>query len=212
MNNYPPTTIIGTGGLAMEIYGMLTDMGVFITGFICEPGLTIDSYMDLPVLGDDRILADEKYMPVVIANGQPSVRRKIAEKLEGYLLRYPCFIHPNTTVFKHGLKFKNGLTVMPGGVIQPNVEIGKFVHINMGVTIGHDTVIGDYCVINHNAGISGRVKIGNGVLVGAGAVIKENLTIGEGATIGMGAIVTKDVPPHQVWVSTAASELKRRTY
>ena len=44
--------------------------------------------------------------------------------------------------------------------------------------------------------------------IGSGAVIVCGVTIGEEAIIGAGAIVTRDVPPRQVWVGNPARFLK----
>jgi sugar O-acyltransferase (sialic acid O-acetyltransferase NeuD family) len=206
--------IIGTGGMAKELWGMLTDMGETVAGFIAEDYNQSHSIqmtvLVLPILGEDSWFVTERpACDVVIANGSPKVRRKIREYYQSSCHRFPKFIHPAACVFDR-VSVGGGSTVMPGGVIQPDTTIGRYTHINMGVTIGHDVTIGDYCVINHNAGISGNVKIGNGVLIGAGAVIRENLTIGDGATIGMGAVVTKNVPPGETWVGNPAKLMEKR--
>ena len=44
--------------------------------------------------------------------------------------------------------------------------------------------------------------------IGSGAVIVCGVTIGEEAIIGAGAVVTRDVPPRQVWVGNPARFLK----
>jgi sugar O-acyltransferase (sialic acid O-acetyltransferase NeuD family) len=203
--------IIGTGGMAKELYGMLDNMSETVVGFIAEDGKdTPFQICGLPVLGFDSWFVSERpACDVVIANGSPKVRRKIREYYQSSCHRFPKFIHPAACVFDR-VSVGGGSTVMPGGVIQPDTTIGRYTHINMGVTIGHDVTIGDYCVVNHNAGISGNVKIGDGVLIGAGAVIRENLTVGDGATVGMGAVVTKDVPPGETWVGNPAKLMEKR--
>jgi sugar O-acyltransferase (sialic acid O-acetyltransferase NeuD family) len=202
--------IIGTGGMAKELWGMLTNMGETVAGFIAEDDTLLGLLGDMPVLGIDSFFVQERpACDVVIANGSPKVRRKIREYYQSSCHRFPKFIHPAAVVFDRVI-VGGGSTIMPGGVIQPDTQIGRYTHINMGVTIGHDVSIGDYCVVNHNAGISGNVRIGNGVLIGAGAVIRENLTIGDGATVGMGAVVTKNVPPGETWVGNPAKLMQKR--
>lgn len=202
--------IIGLGGLAKEIYGMLDNMGDRVVGFIAEDtGVSHPFYFcGLPVLGFDSWFVQERACDVVIANGSPRIRRKIQEFYQSSPHRFPFFIHPAAVIFGNPM-IGGGSTVMPGGVIQPGVKIGRYCHINMGVTIGHDSQIGDYSVVNHNAGISGNVKIGQGVLIGCGAFIREGLTIGDGATVGMGAVVVKDVPAGETWVGNPARPLNK---
>lgn len=200
--------IIGTGGLATELWGMLTDMGETVVGFVAERLDIGETYHGLPILGTDDWLLSERQLNLVIANGTPRIRRKIVDKFRQSNHNFPSFIHPAATVF-YPINYRGGVIIMPGGVIQPNVRIGAFTYINMGVTIGHDVTIGECCVINHNAGISGYVTIGDEVLIGAGATIIENHTSGNGSTVGAGAVVTKDVPAGETWVGVPARQLVR---
>lgn len=203
--------ILGTGGLAKELWGMLTDMKVDVLGFVAESSDFIgESFCGLPILGDDNWLLDQKQFALVIGNGTPAVRRKIALKFRDTSHRFPSFIHPAAVVFGK-LNYQGGVTIMPGGVIMPGVTIGRYTHINMGVTIGHDVHIGECCVINHNAGISGNVRIGNEVLIGAGATVIEAHTIYSDSTVGAGGVVTKDIPAGQTWVGVPARPMVKVT-
>lgn len=199
--------IIGTGGMAKELWGMLIDMSINVSGFVSEKPLVTDTYFcGLPVLGDDNWLLQERQLNLVIGNGNPHTRKKIAQKFENSSHRFSSFVHPGSHIFGQ-LFLRGGVVIMPGCVIQPNVKIGQFTYINMGVTIGHDVSIGKYCVVNHNAGISGNVHIGDEVLIGAGATIIENNNGGNGCTVGAGAVVTKNVPSNQTWVGIPAKQL-----
>ena len=201
--------IIGTGGMAKEIWGLCRRMEYEILGFVTERQEWIDQFMGLPILASDtKFLRDER-KNCVIANGSPDVRRKIAGTYLGSAHRFPNIIHPAVHCLGEIELGLQGITIMPGGVIQPDVKIDDFVHINMGVTIGHDVTIGRYSVVNHNAGISGDVEIGEACLVGAGATIIEGNAIGDGATVGAGAVVTKNVPPGETWVGVPARPLVR---
>ena len=44
--------------------------------------------------------------------------------------------------------------------------------------------------------------------VDSNATILGNITIGRGAVIGAGSVVTKDVPPHEIWVGNPARRLR----
>mgnify|MGYP003383179574 FL=1 len=56
------------------------------------------------------------------------------------------------------------------------------------------------------------VIIGEDAWVGSGAYVSKGVKIGKGAVIGVGAMVTKDVPPYEIWVGSPARFLRHRTH
>lgn len=58
----------------------------------------------------------------------------------------------------------------------------------------------------------GKVTIEEDVFIGVNVIICNSVTIGKGAVIGAGSIVTKDVPPYQVWAGNPARYIKDRAY
>lgn len=57
----------------------------------------------------------------------------------------------------------------------------------------------------------GDVVIEDDVFIGMNVIICNSVTIGKGAVIGAGSIVTKDIPPYQVWAGNPAHFIKDRT-
>jgi acetyltransferase-like isoleucine patch superfamily enzyme len=55
-----------------------------------------------------------------------------------------------------------------------------------------------------------RTRIGNRVSIGSNATILGGLTIGDGALIGAGSVVTKDVPPGEIWAGNPAKKLRSK--
>lgn len=53
-------------------------------------------------------------------------------------------------------------------------------------------------------------NIGNDVWIGAKVVIKPGVTIGDGAIVAGGALVTKDIPPYEIWGGVPAKFIKKR--
>ncbi len=51
--------------------------------------------------------------------------------------------------------------------------------------------------------------IKKGASIGANATILGGITIGEGAMIGAGSVVTKDVPPGELWVGNPARFIRK---
>ena len=52
--------------------------------------------------------------------------------------------------------------------------------------------------------------IGNDVWIGDHSLIKAGLSIGNGSVVGMGSVVTKNIPPYEVWAGNPAKFIKRR--
>ncbi len=57
---------------------------------------------------------------------------------------------------------------------------------------------------------SKKVVVGNDVWIGENVLIKSGIKIGNGSIIGAGAVVTKDVPPYEVWAGVPAKFIKKR--
>jgi len=106
---------------------------------------------------------------------------------------------PGTLFVGYGTVFD---TVNPEGII-----IDESVVITTGVT-----------VLSHYLDTSvrglefktGTIHIHKNVFIGANATICNAVNIGEGAIIGAGAVVTKDVPPYEIWAGNPAKFIKKR--
>ena len=55
-----------------------------------------------------------------------------------------------------------------------------------------------------------KTTIGNDVWIGAKCLVKGGVTIGDGAVIGMGSVVTKDIPPYEIWAGNPAKCIRKR--
>lgn len=58
----------------------------------------------------------------------------------------------------------------------------------------------------------GEVRIEDDVFIGLNVLICNSVTIGKGAIIGAGSVVTKDIPPYQVWAGNPARFIKERAH
>ncbi len=90
------------------------------------------------------------------------------------------------------------------------------------ITIGDYVSFGHNCMVltgSHNYSLLGSerqqttinkpITIGNGVWIASGVIICQGVTIGENAVIGAGSVVTKDVPPDELWVGQPARFIKK---
>lgn len=87
--------------------------------------------------------------------------------------------------------------------------------IGRGVTITQDTTILTHFLDptqKERMYRLGKVVIEDDVFIGCNTVICNAVTIGKGAIIGAGSIVTKDIPPYQVWAGNPARYIKDRAH
>lgn len=55
-----------------------------------------------------------------------------------------------------------------------------------------------------------QTVIENDVWIGSNVLIKGGVHIGTGAVIGMGSVVTKDIPPYEIWAGNPAKKIRDR--
>ena len=87
--------------------------------------------------------------------------------------------------------------------------------IEKGVTITQNTTILTHYLNPNLPGRNydyGEVYIEEDAFIGCNTTICNSVTIGKGAIIGAGSIVTKDVPPYQVWAGNPARYIKDRAH
>jgi acetyltransferase-like isoleucine patch superfamily enzyme len=144
-------------------------------------------------------------------------------------------IHPTSDVQSSRIGSETDIwqfvVVLPGAVIGNNCNINAHCFIENNVLIGDNVTVKcgvylwDGIRLGNNVFIGPNVTfindkyprskqypsdflvttIRDGASIGAGSVILGGITIGENAMIGAGSVVTKDVPPCQLWVGNPAS-------
>ena len=92
---------------------------------------------------------------------------------------------------------------------------------------GEGVSVGNLCSISHNVRIytssaqpdadfrlgspptlSGSVRIGNGAWIGANTYIGPGVTIGDNAVVGANSVVTRSVPPSEIWGGVPARRIR----
>lgn len=114
---------------------------------------------------------------------------------------------------------KGGVDVKGPCLIYRNVYFDSvaphLVTIEKGVTITQNTQIFTHFLDPTQKGRMyrmGRVKIEEDVFIGCSVIICNAVTIGKGAIVGAGSVVTKDIPPYQVWAGNPARYIKDRAH
>lgn len=127
--------------------------------------------------------------------------RRISKEL---LALYGVEVPPEVTIGA-------GLRIMHRGfgvVMHQHTQIGNNVTIYHGVTIGR----GDPWTPSNESKMLG-VHIDDDAIICAGATIlcsSGTVTIGAGAVVGANSVVTRDVPPGEIWAGTPARKVGER--
>lgn len=204
--------IIGAGGFGREVAWLIEDINKEnkewnLLGFVDDneeiQGKEINGYK---VVGNIEWLKNQE-LYVVNAIGDPIIKKKVMERLQGSKNKYPVLIHPSV-IYSDKVTFGEGSIICAGNIITVNIEIGKHVIINLDCTIGHDAKIGDYSTILPSVNVSGDVDIEECVSVGTGSAIIQGIKIGNNTIIGAGAVVVKDLPANCTAVGSPAKPIK----
>jgi len=116
------------------------------------------------------------------------------------------------------------LTLLGPEPDKARISNGVFIDLTGNVTIGANSEIAEnvriYTHKHHWVGRGLRkdnnvidfwsISIGNDAFIGANSILIGARIIGDGAIIGAGSIVTRDVPPYEVWAGNPAKKIGER--
>jgi sugar O-acyltransferase (sialic acid O-acetyltransferase NeuD family) len=208
--------LVGAGGFGRETAEAVRALNAAgarwrLAGYLDDDpahhGTVIDG---VPVIGATEELGNMPDASVVVCTGRPgnyTSRPRIVERLGLPPERYATIIHPSASVSCTS-RVGPGSVLLAQAVLTAAVTVGSHVAIMPHVTLTHDDVIGDFATLASGVCLGGGVHIGRGAYVGAGALVREQRSIGSCALVGMGAIVTRDIPPHEVWAGVPARYIR----
>lgn len=205
--------IVGAGGLAKET--LLIAIQLFNNQEIDYKNNTVflvkdedwssDLIMNVPQVKESDF-DTEKY-EVVVAIGDPVLRKKIVNKLP-VNTKYTKLIHPKADVSEF-VTIGDGVIIASGVIITCNVSIGKHVIIDRASTIGHDTKIYDYCHVSPLTSVSGNCIVKEQVYLGTGSLLRDGIFIVKNSIIGMGAVVVKNIKEKGTYIGSPARKLDK---
>jgi UDP-perosamine 4-acetyltransferase len=208
---------LGAGGHAKVLIDLLRLRGdVEIVGLTDpDPALWHTTVLDVPVLGDDHLLATLLSQGVrgafigVGGVGDNTPRQRLYGAARSMGFEIMTSIHP-TAIIARSVVLESGVMIMAGAIINAGTHIDDNVIINTGAIVEHDCQISAHAHVAPGAVLSGGARVGEGAHIGAGAVVRQYLTIGARAIVGAGAVVTKDVPADTTVVGIPAKPLTRQ--
>ena len=207
--------ILGTGGFARELVTLIQDINAisptydfigFVDGSLVK-GTLVNGY---PVIGnDDEINNVSEELGLVLAFGDPKLKKKVKDKFTNPLLSFPTLIHPSVIIGdKRFVEIGAGCIICAGCILTTNITIKDFVTLNLQCTVGHDTIINEYSAFMPTCNISGEVNVAEGVYCGTGVKIINLTSIGRYSIVGAGAVVTNTLPANCTAVGIPAKPIK----
>ena len=181
--------IIGAGGLGREILAILKHpyfkSKYNVIGFVDDGKKIGEIINNIAVLGDVTWLAKEKNISVFIAIGDPTLKKKMIERLlTNVELKFPTLIHPNSSIQDIDYcQIGKGSLIGEYCVITTNVIIGDFCLINNNCSLHHDTTIGSYSVIMPGVRITGGAQIGETCYISPNKTITDKRIIKKSSII-----------------------------
>jgi len=183
--------VVGTGGLAREFSSYFSGESgnIRILGFASTNHAEHSEFKLPGVLFKDEITPDlVGTKDVVIAIGNPLVKKSYYERLKFKGFSFPTIVHPSSTISSRAV-LQDGVVISPNCVISPDVRIETLSYLNFCCGVGHDVVVGSFVQVNPGAQLGGGVRVGDCSLIGSGAVVLQDVKVGEAATVGSGAVV-----------------------
>lgn len=187
--------VIGAGGHAKVVIATLRAAGYDVDGiFDDDPSKLGEAVLGVSVLGtvSDAVRGDP--LPVVIALGDNSTRKRVADQLTDQL-RSPWLTvaHPSVEL-DPSVQLGPGTVVFAGAIIQPDTVIGAHGIVNTGATIDHDCLLGDYVHIAPGVHLAGGVRLSEGVFLGVGTSAVPGVSVEGWTRVGAGAAIVDDLP------------------
>lgn len=136
--------------------------------------------------------------------------------------RYPWVQYKGFVRIMKGTSFAQNMNIKIGN----NVQFGNYcniacnVHFNNNILMAgrvcfvgkhdHEFNIPGQTIWHGKRGENGITIIEDDVWIGTGAIIMSGVTIGKGSIVAAGSIVTKNIPPCEIWGGNPAKKIKDR--
>lgn len=150
---------------------------------------------------------DARVAACVATPDDPLRRLALVSRLGLAPERYATLVHP-AAVVPESASIGAGSVLHAATVLTADIELGPHVAVMPAVVLTHDDVVHEGVTFGAGALVAGGVTIERGAYVGSGALIREGLRVGAGAVVGMGAVLTRPVPPGEVWAGVPARRVR----
>lgn len=190
--------IAGTGGLGLEILGMLIDNDYQneIVFYDENPGGPENLFGKYRVIKKEEVLKNHFQQnggDFITGIGNPRIREKVNERISALGGTLCSVVSKRAGVFQFNT-IPSGTIIHPYVLISHHLTMGEGCALHAHSSIGHAARLGKYINIAPGVSIIGPIEIGDYTYIAAGAVILPHIRIGKNVVISAGAIVKNDVP------------------
>ncbi len=202
--------IIGGGEMAKELYNLIISCNKKNE---YEDIFFVDLEEDIShniIAESDYFKTDRNESEILIAMGEPAMRKRMSEKYTKEGFRMTKFIHP-LSIISANTMIGSGSIVLPFVYIAQNTKIGCNALLHSGSKIENDCSIGNNCFVSSNAFVGAKTSIGDTCFLGPGSSVRDSLEIGHDSIIGMGAVITKPVAENSVCYGNPAKQIRENT-
>jgi sugar O-acyltransferase (sialic acid O-acetyltransferase NeuD family) len=148
---------------------------------------------------DWKVKIKENEGEIIIANGEPEVRKILADKVASNDMYLATLIYSKTYI-PETTTIGKGAIINIGCFISCDAKICDNVLIQPHVIVGHNCTIGANSVLSGFVNLGGNVSIGEQTYIGLSASVRDELHIGNDVIIGMGSVIQKDIPNNVITV------------
>jgi len=210
--------IYGAGGFGQEVLTLArtinNEQSKWDEIYFVDDNIQVAQKYGIKICSFDYLIKhfDRRSFEIIVASGEPSVKKNIYSKLQSYELNIATLIHPNVSLFAYQhINISPGVIIAEGVVLTSDIKLAKGVVLNINATVGHNVQIGEYSTISPGCNVSGCVVVGNGVYVGSGSNIRDEITIGDNCIIGIGSVVLSDIESNSIAFGNPARKRSENT-
>ncbi|CZY72387.1 TPA: acetyltransferase [Enterobacter ludwigii] len=201
--------IYGAGGLGREVLELAQEINATESRWdalcLIDDNPQFDQLNSYPVVTLHALIPDE--CEIVIAVGEPSLRRALGQRAFEGGFRLATLVHPSARL-SPSCTLGEGCVISYGAFISCDTVISRNVHLQPNASLGHDCYIGQDSIISSYANLAGKCRIGERVFIGMNAVIRETTAIGDDTVVSMGAAVFNDIAPTMIVMGNPARAIR----
>jgi sugar O-acyltransferase (sialic acid O-acetyltransferase NeuD family) len=198
--------ILGAGKLGALLYDCLVGDERWVCNGFHDDAKAGQTLYGLPVLGTgpDELTAGQV---VIMAIGDPSVRRTVVARLESRGLDWQTFIDRRSVVGPNA-RIGQGALILCFSMLSSNATIGSFTYCSAYSHIGSGSIVGSFTTVLAAASVGGSI-VGEECILGIKSICIDGAKLGNRVTVAPASFVHRDVPDNAFVMGNPARIFKQ---